>query len=112
MLNDLQRRKLTKMFRYLDGDKDDVLVRGDYDRICRALLGVLEASPGSPEAAEIIESYDFEWRELEEEVGGDRVPLGGWLAYRDRKLSSPDAFETEIDPYVGTVFALLDKDGD
>ena len=114
MLTNVQRRKLTRMFRYLDGDGDGVLVRGDYDRICAALLRVLEARAGSPEADEIRASYALEWDELQAEA--DRaarpVTLKGWLAYRDAQLSGPDAFEVMIDPYVGTVFALLDRDAD
>ena len=115
MLSQVQRRKLTKMFRYLDGDRDDVLVRGDYDRMCGALLGVLEPDPGSPEAAEIAASYAFEWSELEADAsrdGGRAVTLELWLAYRARKLAPADAYETEIAPYVETVVALLDRDRD
>ena len=114
MLTNTQRRKLTRMFRYLDGDGDGVLARGDYDRICGALLRVLEPPDGSPEAAEIRDSYAVEWDELQAEADreGRPVTLEGWLAYRDAQLGAPDAFEVMIDPYVGTVFALLDRDGD
>jgi Ca2+-binding EF-hand superfamily protein len=114
MLTDLQRRKLIRMFTRLDGDHDGVLERGDYDRICGRLLRALEAQPGSQEAAEITASYATEWSELQAEAdsSGGRVTLEGWLAYRDAQLGGPDAFEVMIDPYVETVFALLDRDGD
>jgi Ca2+-binding EF-hand superfamily protein len=119
MLSDLQKRKLTRMFDHIDGDRDGVLVRGDYDRICESLLGVLGASPGSPEGAEIVASYAVEWDELQPDAdadadtdGGRRVTRALWLGYRDRQLAGPDAFEVMIDPYVGTVFALLDADHD
>ncbi len=115
MLTDLQRRKLTRMFRYLDGDGDGVLARGDYDRICEALLRAVEAREASPESAEIRESYAVEWGELQAEAdarGDGRVTLEGWLSYRDAQLSGPDAFAVMIEPYVHTVFALLDRDGD
>jgi Ca2+-binding EF-hand superfamily protein len=115
MLTDLQKRKLSKMFRLLDGDGDGVLVRGDYDRTCRRLLAVLRAEPGSEDAAEIEASYATEWDELQAEADrarGGRVTLDGWLDYRGAQLEGPDAFETMIDPYVETVFAKLDRDGD
>ncbi len=114
MLTALQRRKLTRMFRYLDGDGDGVLARGDYDRICEALLRAVRAPDGSPEAAEVRASYAVEWDELEAEARaeGRAVTLAGWLSYRDAQLTGPDAFAVMIDPYVGTVFALLDGDGD
>src|SRR5689334_22710456 len=114
MLTDLQRRKLTRMFRHLDADRDDVLDRGDYDRICGGLLRVLAAAPGSDEAAEITASYATEWAELQAEADrdGGRVTLEGWLAYRALQLGGPDAFEVMIDPYVETVFTLLDRDHD
>lgn len=115
MLQDLPRRKLTRMFRYLDDDGDGVLVRGDYDRICRSLLRVLAAPPGSEGEAEIEASYATEWAELEElsaARGDGRVTLELWLAYREEQLRGPDAFEVMIDPYVGTVFTHLDRDGD
>jgi Ca2+-binding EF-hand superfamily protein len=115
MLTDLQKRKLTRMFDHIDSDGDGVLVRGDYDRICQSLLGVLGASPSSPEGAEIADSYAVEWSELQADAdaqGGRRVTRALWLAYRERQLGGPDAFEVMIDPYVGTVFALLDADHD
>ena len=115
MLSPIQRRKLTTMFNHLDGDKDGVLVRADYDRICQALIRVLEAAPGSKEAAEISESYATEWNELQaaaDQEGGRPVTRGGWLSYRDDQLIGPGAFEIMIDPYVETVFSLLDRDGD
>ena len=115
MLTDLQKRKLTRMFDHIDADRDGVLARGDYDRICQALLGVLRAAPSSPESAEIAASYAVEWDELQADAdaeGGRRVTRALWLAYRDRQLAGPDAFEIMIDPYVGTVFALLDADHD
>lgn len=115
MFTDLQRRKLSKMFRYLDQNQDDVLERGDYDRMCSNLLRVLEPAPGSKEAVEIADSYAVEWNELQAEAeaaGGHQVTLQSWLVYRATQLRGPRAFETMILPYVETVLALLDKDGD
>jgi Ca2+-binding EF-hand superfamily protein len=103
------------MFWYLDQNGDGVLERGDYDRMCRNLLRVLEPAAGSKQAAEIEDSYAVEWNELEAEAqqeGRAQVTLEGWLAYRGRQLEGPRAFETMILPYVETVLALLDRDGD
>ena len=115
MLSDLQTLKLTKMFRHLDRDRDGVLVPADYQRMSKRLLDVLGAQPDAPQAIELSASYNTEWQELEASVGDHaetRVTLAVWLAYRDAQLSGPDAFAVMIDPYIETVFTLLDTDED
>lgn len=115
MLSDLQKLKLTKMFRYLDGDKDGVLDPIDYQRMSARLIAVLAAAPGSPHALEIADSYTTEWCELAELAatqGETRVTLAVWLDYRDAQLSVANAFEIMINPYIETVFTLLDADED
>lgn len=115
MLTDLQRRKLTRMFQLLDGDRDGVLVKADYDRTSARVVDALGVAPASAEGRELVASYATEWGELQAEAdrdAGGRVTLRGWLAYRDAQLSGPDAFEVMLDPYVEFVFSILDRDGD
>ena len=72
MLSDVQKRKLTRMFDHLDADKDGVLVRGDYDRMCRpsprrARRAALLAGGRGDRAGRTT----IEWSELEAEASAD-----------------------------------------
>lgn len=111
MLSELQRRKLTRMFRLFDRDGDGAIAWADYARVSARMLDVLELAPDSTEGAEMAASYRVEWEELALEPGAG-VHLPRWLAYRAEQLSMRDAFEINIAPYVLTIATHIDRDGD
>lgn len=115
MLNALVRRKLTRMFRLFDQDRDGALRREDYERISGNLLRVLQIPRGSTLGDEVLQWYVVEWGELQADADRDadgRVTSSVWLSYRARQLAGPDAFEVMVRPYIEVIATHLDGDGD
>jgi hypothetical protein len=111
MLSEMQRRKITRMFRLFDQDSDGQMVWGDYARVSTRLVDAIELPRTTPEGAELLDSYRVEWDEI---AGGPdgTVALDRWLAYRGEQLSVRDAFEVNIAPYILTIATNLDRDRD
>lgn len=114
MLRQLQRRKLTRMFRLFDRDGDGHLQWSDYARVSAGLLRVLEIAPDSALGVELAQSYRDEWAELTGEAprDGSAVAMEPWLTYRHAQLMAPDAFEVNVAPYIHTIATHLDRDRD
>ncbi len=114
MLSDIQRRKLTKMWGHFDLDRDGVIERREYDRICGRLLDALRIDRASAEGAEVVGWYDVEWADLlaaADRSADGRVTLEVWLAYRDQLISASDGWEVQIEPYIRFTFDHLQQGG-
>lgn len=112
MLSDLQRAKLTRLFHLMDADGNGRMEAADLDRIALDLAAHRGWEPESAGARALRDAYGEMWRQLEPYVSGDGLALDGFVAYHERLLPEPDAFEASIGRLSGLVFSSLDGDDD
>ena len=112
MLSDLQRQKLAHLFHVMDADGNGRMEAADLDRIARDLADKRGLDPQSERARALRASHEGMWREVQPFVRGDGLSLDGFIAYHERILPEPGAFESSIGTLSDLVFTTLDADDD
>lgn len=111
MLSDVQKRKFSRLFALFDTDRNGCVDRADYERIAHSIAETGGHGPGSPRFVALTERYERAWEALNapDDLG---VNSEEWLAYHEKLLVTPGAYEDTLGVAVETVFDALDADGD
>jgi len=115
MLSDLQKRKLTSMFKAYDFDDDGFLVEADYQKVIDNLAEARGWKPDSPQYETLRDAYMGVWQGLRSHADAnrdDRVSFDEMVAYNQGVMESRVRFEGEVLALGGLLFDLADMDGD
>ena len=120
MLSEIQREKLTKLFRIWDTDGNGFLELNDWDRLAKKRAQLSSISPDSDEYRSLLTLHHVIWEVLRQNADtnrDDRVSLEEFQAYCDaqygdvtdvRYASIPDQLRGLFDVLMGSV----DRDQD
>jgi Ca2+-binding EF-hand superfamily protein len=113
MLTDLQRKKITRIFRLYDVDGDGFVGREDYERVAHNVADHNGYAKGSPQYDGVLTSYLNAWegtRRMSDRDNDNRISLDEHLAGYEHLLDTagPAAFVAVAD----AATALIDQDGD
>jgi Ca2+-binding EF-hand superfamily protein len=115
MLTDLQKQKLSHLFRVLDANRDDVLERADYDAIVSNLSTQYGWKPGSEPYSALEALYLGIWNNLKSRAdanGDGKVSLREFLDFHDVMLASPELYQQITVGTVELLFRAFDRDHD
>jgi len=111
MLNGLQTRNLTTMFRIFDASGNNVISWADYETLLHRFADRVGIEPDSADFNELRERYHRDWQELrhEADAGLDgTVGLNEWLRYHDRAISTPEGYDIAVTAVAEMMIALAD----
>lgn len=114
MLTDLQKRKWTRLFKVYDANGNGTVEKADFEQIFHNLAGARDLSPSTPEYEQLHAKFMEDWEYLRQDADKNndgQVELEEWLEHGDRRINSPDMYQTNQD-MANDVFELLDLNGD
>jgi predicted heme/steroid binding protein len=111
-LTELQRRKLTHLFTVMDGDANGYVAWADYQRIAGNIMGTSTHAADSVEGEALMARYRYAWEQAKPYADAKGMTLDRFLAYSDRILRTPGAFDTVIRQTAELIFDTFDQDGD
>jgi Ca2+-binding EF-hand superfamily protein len=115
MLSDLQRRKISTLFKLHDLNEDGVLTPQDYEAYAEKMAGARGFARGTDRHDALRSSFMKMWDDLDTKADRNhdkKVTLDEWLAYYDVLLHKPGMYEQVGQPIADSVFQLLDANGD
>jgi hypothetical protein len=117
MLSELKQRKMARVFKVLDGDRNNFVDWADLERIVRRLTEAKGLEAGSSEFNAIWDRYMAYWQNIQQ--GADtnhdqRISLEEWMAAHTALLSSNAEvnYEAFIKPLVEVILEAVDLDND
>lgn len=111
MASDLQRRKVTRVFRAMDVNGDGLLEEADFVALTERWARIRDAAPGSPEHLRLIDIMMGWWRTLlatSRSAPRDKVSAADVLAVVDQLAGMPH----QVAATAMTMFEAIDEDGD
>ena len=115
MLSELQKRKLTALFRCHDRDGDGFLTKADYEGFAQRVCELWKYAPGTYEYDTAHAQNEAVWNYVQEVADADkdgRVSLDEHLAAYDNTLSDEKIFDRMVVRYGDTLLNLCDLDRD
>jgi Ca2+-binding EF-hand superfamily protein len=115
MLNLLQTRNLTTMFRIFDATGNNAVSWSDYETLLRRFGERVGLPSDSREMAELRERFLRDWQELRslaDTTHDGKVGLQEWLQYHDRALGTEEGYKIAVSSVAELMIALADDDGD
>ncbi len=120
MLGELQKQKLTKVFRIWDTDGNGFLELEDWTRVERKRAELAGISPGTPEYENVRRLYTLVWETLRESADtnrDERVSLDEFLTFCDKQWGhvqevSFEALPDQVRAVLGAIVNSVDRDND
>ena len=115
MLSELQRRKLSNLFALHDLDGDGYIEEDDWETYTGNICAAKGVDPGTADYDAILAGFMSEWNTLKGHAdpdGDGRVDLEAWYSFVDGMLEAKGGYEGYAGPIVGSIFSMLDRDGD
>lgn len=113
MLSELQKKKISRLFRVFDANGDGYVEAADAERVARRIAKIRGWSEDSEEYAELEALYDEGVQMLESQFDDQgRVDLDGYLRFHDQILNIPGAYHQTVGQLADFIFQVLDADGD
>lgn len=115
MLTDIQKRKLTKLFRLYDANNDGVLVQQDFIALAIRLVNLRQGLQSSPHHDQILAHLQQDWVCLCEAADQNRdaqITLSEWLAYYEQILDDMKQYASRVIALVTLLFDAFDQDND
>ena len=113
MLTELQTRKWTRLFQVYDANGNGTVEQADFEQIFHNFAAARDLSPGTPEYDLLNAKFMEDWEHLRKDADKNndgKVELEEWLEHGDRRINSPDMYQTVID-LANQTFELLDLNG-
>lgn len=114
MLTELQKRKWTRLFRVYDANENGVVEKADFEEIFQNIVAARNLTPGTPEYEQLHAKFMEDWEYLRQDAdknNNGKIELSEWLEHGDRRINSPEMYQTNID-MANAIFELLDINGD
>lgn len=115
MLTELQTRKLLKLFCMYDGDRNEYLVKKDFEKIAVKVADVKNIGSRSPKILALKERFLQMWKSLSSQAdasGDKKICLSEWLAYYDDVLKDQKKYLKEVQSLMRLIFEVFDDNGD
>jgi Ca2+-binding EF-hand superfamily protein len=113
-LSEFRARKLARLFKVYDHNKDGLLQLEDYMGIATALAKVKGKDSGSAEHEALKAAYTRVWESLGKAgaVKDGNVTLEGWTSFCSNMLSSPDSYDRMVNSIGLLATQAVDDDAD
>lgn len=117
MISDLQRRKLSQLFRMCDLTSDGFLEQADFEQAAANICKTFSVDADSAAYIQLHAMYAGQWQQLQQYAdpnGNGRVDMDEWMNYWTGMLSSSEALQMLVDGYYEGFHAmwnLVDPDG-
>jgi Ca2+-binding EF-hand superfamily protein len=117
MLSELKQRKMARVFKVFDVDKNGFVEQADFERIVKRLTEAKGIQAGSPDFNAVRERYIAFWEVLQQSAdtnNDQRVSLDEWMAAHTLLLSSnaEENYDTAIKPIAEVILEAVDLDKD
>jgi hypothetical protein len=111
MLSDLQKTKLSQLFKIIDTNHDGGVDASDLDRLAHNVAGERGWKPGSQQYEALRARYQMQLQPSQPFMKGGKLDLNGYLAFHDQLLNVPGAYDSMVRALAEFVFDTLDADG-
>jgi juvenile hormone diol kinase len=115
MVSALRKRKLARLFRLYDVDRNGLVEQTDFALIAHKTALAMNHQPGSPAYNTLHNQYMTGWARLAQlgDANDDqRLTLEEYCAAYDKMLAQPAQFTAMMMGIVSTIIMLLDTDKD
>jgi Ca2+-binding EF-hand superfamily protein len=112
MLSDVQKKKMTRLFQVIDGDKNGRVEWADYERIATNIAAERGYRAGSGEFKTILDRYQAGWDQAAAFHKQKGMDLATWLDYHNMLAGTPGAYDAMVRPAAEVIFDTFDVDGD
>ena len=114
MLTELQIKKWTHLFKVYDANGNGVVEKSDFEEIFQNVATARNLTQGTPDYDQLHAKFMEDWEHLRKDADKNndgKVELAEWLEHGDRRINSPDMYQTNID-LAHQIFELFDLNGD